>query len=155
MILNLFLLNRARRTLFAAGVALAILPIGVGAFSAPQWMQGGHSARISAVACSPDGAMIASSSEDGTVKLWSTNGSLLRTLTAQSCPITALAWSPDGTKLAAGTYYGGYYNGTPGMGLTYLWQSPSGWAAANVSLVGSNQQAIGARFTVAADVRRL
>lgn len=135
MKLNPFLFKRVRKTLFAASVALAILPIGVGAFPAPQWMQGGHSARISGMACSPDGAMIASSSEDGTVKLWSTNGTLLKTLTAQSCPLTALAWSPDGTKIAAGTYYGGYYNSAPGMGLTYLWQAPSGWTAANVSLV--------------------
>ena len=69
MKLNLFLFDRVRNTLIAAGVALAILPIGVGAFPAPQWMQGGHSARISGLACSPDGTMIASSSEDGTVKL--------------------------------------------------------------------------------------
>lgn len=79
--------------------------------------------------------MIVSSSEDGTVKLWFTNGTLLKTLTAQSCPLTALAWSPDGPKIAAGTYYGGYYNGTPEMGLTYLWQETSGWTAANVSLM--------------------
>jgi len=135
MKMNPFLFKRVRKTLLAAGVALAILPIGVGAFPALQWMQGGHSARISGLACSPDGTMIASSSEDGTVKLWSTNGTLLRTLTAQPCPLTALAWSPDGTKIAAGTYYGGYYNGTPGMGLTYLWQETSGWTAANVSLM--------------------
>jgi len=106
-------------------------------------MQGGHSARISALACSPDGSKIASSSEDGTVKLWSTNGTLLRTLTAQSCPVTALAWSPDGAKIAAGTYYGGYYYGTPGMGLTYLWQAPSGWTAANVSLVSISTNLFG------------
>ena len=76
--MNPFLFKRVRKTLLAAGVALAILPIGVGAFPALQWMQGGHSARISGLACSPDGTMIASSSEDGTVKLWSTNGTLLR-----------------------------------------------------------------------------
>ena len=98
-------------------------------------MQGGHAARITGVACSPDGAMIASASEDGTIKLWSTNGTLLRTLTAQACPITAIAWSPDGTKIAAGTYSGGYIAGNAGMGLTYLWQAPSGWTNANVSLV--------------------
>ena len=135
MKLNLFLPNPARKIPFAALVAVAVLPLGVGAFPAPQWMQGGHSARISALACSPDGTTIASSSEDGTVKLWSTNGTLLKTLTAQSCPLTALAWSPDGAKIVAGTYYGGYYDNAPGMGLTYLWQAPSGWTTANVSLV--------------------
>jgi WD40 repeat protein len=139
MKLDRFLLSRVLKTLFAAGVALAILLTGVPAFPASPWMQGGHAARITGVACSPDGTMIASSSEDGTVKLWSTNGTLLRTLTAQSCPLTALAWSPDGTKIAVGTYYGGYYNYAAGMGLTWLWQAPSGspsaWAGAGVSLV--------------------
>jgi WD40 repeat protein len=115
----------------AAGVSLAVLPATVAAFPAPAWMQGGHAARITGVVCSSDGSMIVSSSEDGTVKLWSTNGALLKTLTAQSCPITALAMSPDGTKIAAGSYI----SGAAGMGLTYLWQAPSGWTAPNVSLV--------------------
>jgi WD40 repeat protein len=135
MKLNLFLSNRVQRTLFAASLALAVLPAGVAAFPAPQWMLGGHAARISGLACSPDGALIASSSEDGTVKLWSTNGTLLRTLNTEPYATTALAWSPDGSKIAAGTYYGGNYNSKAGLGLTYLWQAPSGWTAANVSLV--------------------
>lgn len=113
------------------------------AIAAPLWMQGGHAASISGVTCSPDGSMIASASEDGTVKLWSTNGTLLRTLSTQPFPATAIAWSPDGVKLAAGTYYGGFASGSvpyrgysdPGLGLTYLWQAPSGWAATNVSLL--------------------
>jgi len=128
---NLFRSYRFSKSLCAASLALAVLPVGVGAFPAPQWMQGGHSARITGVACSADGAMIVSSSEDGTVKLWSTNGALLRTLTTQACPITALALSPDGTKIAAG----GYVTGSAGQGVTYLWQAPGGWTAANVSLV--------------------
>jgi len=135
MKLKLFFSKRVRKILFAASLGLAILPASVEAFPAPQWMQGGHAARITGVACSPDGTMIASSSEDGTLKLWSTNGTLLRTLNTLPYATTALAWSPDGTKIAAGTYYGGYYYGTPGLGLTYLWQAPSGWTAANVSLV--------------------
>ena len=97
--------------------------------------------------------MIASSSEDGTLKLWSTNGTLLRTLTSQPGPITALAWSPDGTKIAAGTYYGGYYNGNPGMGLTCLWQAPSGsqsaWTGAGVSFVRASTNLFGKVTAVA------
>src|SRR3974390_2076970 len=122
--------NRIRKILLAAGVAVAMLPATVEAFPAPTWIQGGHAARITGLACSPDGAMFASSSEDGTLKLWSTNGTLLRTLTAQACPITALAWSPDGAKIAAG----GYVSGAAGRGGTCLWQAPGGWTAANVSL---------------------
>jgi WD40 repeat protein len=127
---SLWLANRVKEILFAAGIAVAILPATVEALPASTWMLGGHAARITGVACSPDGTLIASSSEDGTIKLWSTNGTLLRTLTAQLCPVTALAWSPDGAKIAAG----GYVSGAAGRGVTYLWQAPSGWTAANVSL---------------------
>jgi WD40 repeat protein len=150
---NFFLSNRLQKALFAAGLGLAVLTASVGAFPAPQWMQGGHAARITGVSCSPDGTMIASSSEDGTLKLWSTNGTLLRTLTAQSSPLTALAWSSDGTKIAAGTYYGGYYNGNPGMGLTWLWQAPGGsrnaWTGASVSLVRASTNLFGKVTAVA------
>ena len=127
---SFLLANRIKKVLFAAVVVVAVLPASVVAFPAPTWMQGGHAARITGVACSPDSTMIASSSEDGTIKLWSTNGTLLRTLTAQPCPITALAWSPDGAKIAAG----GYVSGAAGKGVTFLWQAPSGWTAANVNL---------------------
>src|SRR5437016_10000838 len=110
---------------------LVALPFSINAFPAPVWMQGGHAARITGVACSADGTMMVSASEDGTIKLWSTNGALLRTLTVQPCPITALALSPDGRKIVGG----GYASGAAGSGLTFLWQASSGWTAANVSMV--------------------
>ena len=129
MRLNPFFSRSLPTIVLAAG--LGCLPATVNAFPAPAWMQGGHSARITGLACSSDGNMIVSSSEDGTIKLWSTNGALLRTLTALPCPITAVALSPDGTKIAAG----GYVSGAAGMSLTYLWQAPAGWTAPSVSLV--------------------
>ena len=153
MKLSFLFSRRVQTLLLVASLGLAILPAGVQAFPAPQWIQGGHAARITGVVCSPDGSMIASSSEDGTLKLWSTNGTLLRTLTTQSSPLTALAWSPDGTKIAAGTYYGGYYNGNPGMGLTCLWQAPSGsqsaWTGASVSLLRTGTNLFGKVTAVA------
>src|ERR1039457_3812704 len=153
MKLNFFRSNRVQKALFAAGLVLAILPACVEAFPSPQWMQGGHAARITGVACSPDGAMIASSSEDGTLKLWSTNGTLLRTLNTQPYPATAIAWSPDGRSIAAGTYYGGYVFGQAGAGLTHLWQAPRGsrsaWTGTSVSLVRTSTNLIGKVTAVA------
>ena len=153
MKLIFFLSKRAQKTLFAAGLALAIFPTGVEAFPAPQWMQGGHAARITGVACSPDGTMIASSSEDGTLKLWSTNGTLLRTLTANPVPSPRLPGRRTARSIAAGTYYGGYYYSQPGLGLTYLWQAPGGsqsaWTGASVSLVRASTNLFGKVTAVA------
>ncbi|HRZ47683.1 MAG TPA: WD40 repeat domain-containing protein [Candidatus Paceibacterota bacterium] len=136
--------KRAALILLAVCVGLAMLPASVEAFPSPQWMQGGHSARITGVACSPDGSMIASASEDGTLKIWSTNGTLLSTLTPQTCPITAIAWSPDSRKIAGGGYIvNTNSNGGAGKGMTYLWQAPSGWTADNVSLTRLNTNRFG------------
>ncbi len=108
------------------------------------WSKGGHASRVSAVACSQDGTLLAAASEDFTVKLWSTNGTLLRTLNTAPAPATSLALSPDGTKLAIGTYFGGVasgnagrfgYSSIPGIGLVYLWQAPDGWTSSGVGLV--------------------
>jgi WD40 repeat protein len=127
MKLNFCILNRLPVIALTAGLGLALWPAGVGAFPSPQWLQGGHAARITGVACSPDGSMIASSSEDGTLKLWSTNGTLLKTLNTLPYPTTAVAWSPNGAAIAAGTYYGGLISGQDGAGLTCVWQAPAGW----------------------------
>lgn len=99
-----------------------------------QWIAGGHAGDISAVAYSPDGQVVASASDDSTVKLWSTNGILLRTLSVHPCQATAMAFSPDGTKLAVGAYRGLTFDG--GRGTVTVWQSPDGWQpSSSISLL--------------------
>lgn len=61
-----------------------------------------HSQWVTALAISPDGKILASSSLDGTIKLWHlATGTLQVSLPAKH--VTALAFSPDGRILASGS----------------------------------------------------
>ncbi|MFF8973598.1 NB-ARC domain-containing protein [Streptomyces sp. NPDC014995] len=63
----------------------------------------GHRGPVYAVAYSPDGARIATSSRDTTVRMWSSaTGETLHTLTGHHGPVRAVAFSPDGRLLATG-----------------------------------------------------
>jgi len=63
----------------------------------------GHKERVTSVVFSPDGSMIASGSEDGSIKLWDTqNGVLLRTIKDHNSDVTSVAFSPDGNMIASG-----------------------------------------------------
>ncbi|MFC9686319.1 NB-ARC domain-containing protein [Streptomyces sp. NPDC056948] len=63
----------------------------------------GHRGPVHAVAYSPDGARIATSSRDTTVRMWSSaTGEALHTLTGHHGPVRAVAFSPDGRLLATG-----------------------------------------------------
>jgi WD40 repeat protein len=74
----------------------------------------GHTRSVNAIAFSSDGTILASGSEDQTVKLWSViTGKEIRTIDTKD-PVQAIAVSPDGKKLA-----------TSGFSLV-LWDEPAG-----------------------------
>ena len=64
----------------------------------------GHSGWVDSVAIRPDGRLLVSGSDDGTVKLWSLpDGALLKTLNGHSDQVWSVAISPDGRLLASGS----------------------------------------------------
>lgn len=60
----------------------------------------GHQKLVRTVAFSPDGEIIASGSDDGTLKLWKQNGTLIKTL-IHGGTVFSVAFSPDGEIIAS------------------------------------------------------
>src|SRR5262249_45168340 len=72
----------------------------------------GHGDIVESVAFSPDSKLLASASDDGTVKLWAVaTGQNLKTLTGSSTDqsFNSVAFSPDGTLVAGASDDGHVY----------------------------------------------
>lgn len=66
------------------------------------WIGTGHLSSVKSVAISSDSTLMASGSQDLTIKLWRmSDGALLRTLVGHTAEVNSVAFSPDGTLVAS------------------------------------------------------
>ena len=72
----------------------------------------GHEIGVGSVAYSPDGKQIASSSDDGIVRVWDVSTGESRAFHAYSEGIRSVAFSSDGTKLVSDTTLINLYTGS-------------------------------------------
>ena len=64
----------------------------------------GHESYINIATFSPDGEIIASGSNDNTIKLWDREGKLTKTLSNHTDSVSSISFSQDGKLFASGSY---------------------------------------------------
>ncbi|HWT03300.1 MAG TPA: adenylate/guanylate cyclase domain-containing protein [Pyrinomonadaceae bacterium] len=85
----------------------------------------GHTAAIGRIAWSPDGRVLATPSEDKTIRLWDAEtGELLRTLRGHTDEVMTVAFDPAGQSLASG---GGKDSAGPSDTAIRIWDVGSGY----------------------------
>ena len=80
------------------------IAIWTGGNTRPDAVLEGHTAPISALAVSPDGATLASASWDQTVRLWPLAGGAPRVLEGHTQNVNGVAFTPDGRMLVSVSY---------------------------------------------------
>jgi eukaryotic-like serine/threonine-protein kinase len=96
----------------------------------------GLNALVSALAFSPDGAMLAASSRDGTTRLWSADGQFLAVVARRTPAASRTRFSPDGRQLIIG-----YDDGEVEIrDLQYFFRYAGGQAEYQLGLLTAKQQ---------------
>jgi len=72
--------------------------------SRPKSILAGHDGSAEAVAIAPDGTWLATTSWDGTARIWAADGKPRATLTGHKEAVEAVAIAPDGTWLATASH---------------------------------------------------